>query len=190
MCTMGVSGPSGRALYGVSASEAGWLPDWCGHVPLLGTARGMHKAEYWLYTFTRSLQPITLYACGLSCLLPVERQMLIRLQAEGSAIQGLLTHCLQLPLQSPPCLAACTTVLATLGPSTSSRQCLKAPPRCTLQVQRLQRFATYGLLKQVVLKMIADELQDASADDNGSETTNMVITLRWGQLWEERPLLA
>lgn len=59
------------------------------------------------------------------------------------------------------------------------------PPCCTLQVQRLQRFATYGLLKQVVLKMIADELQDASADDNGSETTSMVIALRWAQLRQE-----
>ena len=81
-------------------------------------------------------------------------------------------------------------MLAALGLPAPSRQCLDAPPRCSLQVQRLQRFATYGLLKQVVLKMIADELQDASADDNGSETTNMVIALRWAQLWEEWPLLA
>ena len=49
-----------------------------------------------------------------------------------------------------------------------------------LQVQRLQRFATYGYLKQIVLKMIASDLADphGSLSDEQSEALDMVTALR------------
>lgn len=51
-----------------------------------------------------------------------------------------------------------------------------------LQVQRLQRFATYGYLKQVVLKMIAADLADSMDADklseDQSEAVSMVTALR------------
>lgn len=50
------------------------------------------------------------------------------------------------------------------------------------QVQRLQRFATYGYLKQVVLKMIASDLADSTGGDklgdDQSEAVSMVTALR------------
>lgn len=50
------------------------------------------------------------------------------------------------------------------------------------QVQRLQRFATYGYLKQVVLKMIASDLADSTGGDKlgeaQSEAVSMVTALR------------
>lgn len=47
-------------------------------------------------------------------------------------------------------------------------------------VQRLQRFATYGYLKQIVLKMIAADLADGkgSLGDEQSEALDMVTALR------------
>ncbi len=52
----------------------------------------------------------------------------------------------------------------------------------SVQVQRLQRFATYGYLKQVVLKMIAADLADGSKaellSDDQSEAISMVTALR------------
>ena len=107
--------------------------------------------------------------------------MLIRLQAEGPAIWACRRTACSCS-QSIPKICSMQHSAYSDWPFHTRQAGLNAPPRCTLQVQRLQRFATYGLLKQVVLKMIADELQDASADDNGSVTTNMVIALRWAQL--------
>ena len=174
-----------RALWQGAARGActsGWLAARAVRPCALTGHRQVGKAEYWLYTYTCNLQPVTLLVPAQAAPLWT-RQVLTRLQA-----QGLLTHCLQLPSQMKrplPC-SMCHRACSAWP----FRQRLNAPPRCSLQVQRLQRFATYGLLKQVVLKMIADELQDASADDNGSETTNMVIALRWAQLWEEWSLSA
>ena len=47
-------------------------------------------------------------------------------------------------------------------------------------MQRLQRFATYGYLKQIVLKMIAADLADGkgSLGDEQSEALDMVTALR------------
>ena len=53
-----------------------------------------------------------------------------------------------------------------------------------MQVQRLQRFATYGYLKQVVLKMIAADLAVSSSADllgeDQCEAISMVTALRSG----------
>lgn len=52
---------------------------------------------------------------------------------------------------------------------------------CDMQVQRLQRFATYGYLKQVVLKMIASDLTDHSLNglkNHQCEAEDMVSALR------------
>ena len=50
-------------------------------------------------------------------------------------------------------------------------------------MQRLQRFATYGYLKQVVLKMIASDLADSTGGDKlgeeQSEAVSMVTALRF-----------
>ena len=63
-----------------------------------------------------------------------------------------------------------------------ARDASSSLPKC-LQVQRLQRFATYGYLKQVVLKMIAADLADGTgADllgDDQSEAISMVTALRY-----------
>lgn len=52
-----------------------------------------------------------------------------------------------------------------------------------VQVQRLQRFATYGYLKQVVLKMIAADLAEGATsdmlNDDQSEAISMVTALRY-----------
>ena len=51
-----------------------------------------------------------------------------------------------------------------------------------MQVQRLQRFATYGYLKQIVLKMIAADLADGlggGLSDAESEAEDMVCSLRY-----------
>ena len=54
-----------------------------------------------------------------------------------------------------------------------------------VQVQRLQRFATYGYLKQVVLKMIAADLAVGSGADllseDQCEAISMVTALRSGK---------
>lgn len=54
-----------------------------------------------------------------------------------------------------------------------------------MQVQRLQRFATYGYLKQVVLKMIAADLAVGSGADllseDQCEAISMVTALRLGR---------
>ena len=50
-----------------------------------------------------------------------------------------------------------------------------------MQVQRLQRFATYGYLKQVVLKMIAADLADGignGLEPSQCEAEDMVSALR------------
>lgn len=50
-----------------------------------------------------------------------------------------------------------------------------------MQVQRLQRFATYGYLKQVVLKMIAADLAVGIGNglkDSQCEASDMVSALR------------
>ncbi|KAL3141930.1 hypothetical protein ABBQ32_004581 [Trebouxia sp. C0010 RCD-2024] len=61
----------------------------------------------------------------------------------------------------------------------------RTAPATTLNgsvVQRLQRFATYGYLKQVVLKMIASDLADSTGGDklgdDQSEAVSMVTALR------------
>lgn len=60
----------------------------------------------------------------------------------------------------------------------------QSSPGCCviIQVQRLQRFATYGYLKQVVLKMIASDLADSTdgdkLSDDQSEAISMVTALR------------
>ena len=51
-----------------------------------------------------------------------------------------------------------------------------------MQVQRLQRFATYGYLKQVVLKMIAADLADGignGLESSECEAEDMVSALRY-----------
>lgn len=60
-----------------------------------------------------------------------------------------------------------------------------------LQVQRLQRFATYGYLKQVVLKMIAADLADGTGadllSDDQSEAISMVTALRYSLHFSSLP---
>ena len=45
------------------------------------------------------------------------------------------------------------------------------------QVQRLQRYATYGHMKQLVLRMIADDVVTVSKDMSGR-----IAALRYGRL--------
>lgn len=82
-------------------------------------------------------------------------------------------------------LQACT-ILSTLSAS-SSFPAFSPTLSCAdvyhgrMQVQRLQRFATYGYLKQIVLKMIAADLADGKGSLEGepSEALDMVTALRY-----------